>query len=504
MIRSVRLSTLFVLGAFFSSPLLAAPFASNILLSGTNVSFILNEDAASLEYSINGGLAVSLTPTKGTHNFTLGSPTDTFSISAAKSDSVGYTLATGGTIAATANGLSQATAQSGFRLISDDTNNLVKYNSPRGVSVSNNPNAPQFGTVYIANSAAGTTGGRSVGDGMYAVRADQTDAFGYGNTAQDPGNKFDGVSASSSSPFRVFVAANGEVYVSDFSDANGNVWRLNSTMTTDDQLLNGVGGPTSLPAGQNHGSTTAAYVEGSSAGGNLVLYTLDEDLTTLQVTGAGSSTDKNSLWRYDINGASVPFGAMPTKVNLTNELVGLATSDLERGADGKFYLAQTRSAGNEAGIVVLDAAGSKVFDSLTATRALLANPAAVDIYRNVQAIAVSADQKWLAVMVNDSDVSVIPLVAGIPDLANRLIVDTGTDVISGRDIAFDAAGNIHYVSSGQALYRVLSPGGQTLAVTSWNGNSFSFQMFVPEPASGMLIAWGMAAVGLVLRRRRGV
>jgi hypothetical protein len=99
---------------------------------------------------------------------------------------------------------------------------------------------------------------------------------------------------------------------------------------------------------------------------------------------------------------------------------------------------------------------------------------------------------------------VIPLVAGIPDLANRLIVDTGTDVISGRDIAFDAAGNIHYVSSGQALYRVLSPGGQTLAVTSWNGNSFSFQMFVPEPASGMLIAWGMAAVGLVLRRRRGV
>jgi hypothetical protein len=57
----------------------------------------------------------------------------------------------------------------------------------------------------------------------------------------------------------------------------------------------------------------------------------------------------------------------------------------------------------------------------------------------------------------NSDVSVIPLVNGIPDLANRQIVDTGADITSGRDIAVDAAGNIHYVSSGQAIYRVLAP-----------------------------------------------
>jgi PEP-CTERM motif len=500
MIRSIRLSFFFALCASISSALVASPFASNILLTGggTNVSFILNEDADALTYSINGGVDVSLTPTKGIHSFAI-APADLFAIKASKNET-GYALPTGGSIAPVATGLSVATSQSGFKLISDDINPLVRFNSPRGVSVSNDPNAPQFGTAYVANSAAGNTTGvvRAVGDGMYAMRADQTDAFAYGNTAQDPGNKFDGAGASANSPFRVVVASNGEVYVSDFSDANGNIWRMNSAMTTDDQTLFGVGGPTAIPAGQFHGSTTAAYVEGSSAGGNLVMYTLDEDLTTFAATGAGSTTDKNALWRYDINGAAVPFTGAPTKVNVTNELVPLATSDLDRGADGKFYLGQFRSAGGEAGVVVLDASGNKLFDSLTASRTLLGNPTAVDILRNTQAIAVSPDQKWLAVMVNNSDVAVIPLVGGIPDLAGRLIVDTGTDVASGRDIAFDAADNIHYVSSGQALYRVLAPGGQTTAVTQWNGSSysFSFAITVPEPASCMLMLFGLvAAIG---------
>jgi hypothetical protein len=94
----------------------------------------------------------------------------------------------------------------------------------------------------------------------------------------------------------------------------------------------------------------------------------------------------------------------------------------------------------------------------------------------------------------------LPLINGIPDLANRLDVNTGTNVNSGRDIAFDAADNIYYVSSGQALLRVLSPGGQTLNITSWNGNSYSFASFVPEPSSVLLCLIG--ALGWVGARRR--
>jgi hypothetical protein len=89
-------------------------------------------------------------------------------------------------------------------------------------------------------------------------------------------------------------------------------------------------------------------------------------------------------------------------------------------------------------------------------------------------IAISPDDKYLAGMLNFSQVVVLPLTNGIPDLANRLVVNTPTAINSGRDIAFDAADNIHYVSSGQAVYRVLAPGGHTLTTLSWDGTSYAF------------------------------
>jgi len=164
----------------------ANPYASNVVISGTSVSFILNESADSLTYSLNGGAPVSLDGSgKGLKTFTLDSPTDTFSIHAARTDAIGYTIPTGNTVASSANGLSVTTNTNGFRLISDDANTLNKYNSPRGVAVSNNPNAPNFGTTYVTNSLAGAVGGRTLtGKGLYAQRADQSDAFGYGNAAQ--------------------------------------------------------------------------------------------------------------------------------------------------------------------------------------------------------------------------------------------------------------------------------------------------------------------------------
>ncbi len=497
-------------GLVVSSAALAAPYASNVTQSGTTVSFILNEPADVLNVSINGGPRVTIAgaASKGTKSFTLGSPTDTYSILAGKTDTVGYKIPTGGTIAVAAGGLSQITNESGLRLITDDANPLGRFNSPRGISVALNPAAPNFGTTYVANSAAGTVAANTptgytlpartlTGDGLYAVRADQSDAFGFNNAAQNGGITNWAATPSASAPFRIYSHSDGNVYISDFSDATGTVWRMSNNLTGGSAVLAGIGGPTALPAGQNHGSTTAVYVEGSQAGGNLSVYTLDEDLTTLQVSGAGSAIDKNSLWKYSVNGSATPYSAMPTKVGGTVLLTG-ATSDLTRGADGKFYVAQNRSGGAEAGLWVLDSAGSVIFDSLNASRTLLANPAANDIFRNVLAMDVSADQKWMAVMLNGSDVAVVPLVNGIPDIANRLVVNTGSDVNSGRDIAFDAAGNIHYVSSGQALYRSIAPGGVTYALTENTGGVPSFRM-VPEPAALAAIA-GVALIGL--RRRK--
>ena len=63
---------------------------------------------------------------------------------------------------------------------------------------------------------------------------------------------------------------------------------MSNTLTGGTQVLVGVGGPSTVPAGQNHGSTTAVFVTGTAAG--TTLYTLDEDLTSSNVFAGGSTS----------------------------------------------------------------------------------------------------------------------------------------------------------------------------------------------------------------------
>ena len=325
----------FWLSEGLSSSARGAAYASGVSINGTTVSFILNEPADQLSITLNGTSTISLDgSTSGVKTFNLGSTSDTFAITASTNDPIGYTIPTGGTIAPVGTGLSQASNAGGFMLISDDTNPLVRFNSPRGVTVATDPNNSQFGTAYISNSAAGSTSGvvRAVGDGLYGLKADQSDAFGNGNTAVPTG--FEGT-PSTSSPFRLSVGADHNVYVADFSDANGGVYRMSNTLTGGTQVLVGVGGPSTVPAGQNHGSTTAVFVTGTAAG--TTLYTLDEDLTSSNVVAGGSTADKNSLWKYEI-GTATQYAGLPSKVNSGAALVPLATSDLDVGLNGDFYL----------------------------------------------------------------------------------------------------------------------------------------------------------------------
>jgi hypothetical protein len=126
---------------------------------------------------------------------------------------------------------------------------------------------------------------------------------------------------------------------------------------------------------------------------------------------------------------------------------------------------------------VLDATGVEVFNSLTKTRELSGVGTTPDIFANTVGVAISPDQKWLAAMLLNNDVAIVPLIDGIPDIENRMVVDSPLPTTpNGRDIAFDAAGNLHYISSGQGVYRVLAPGGHTVATTSFNGTVFDFDL----------------------------
>jgi hypothetical protein len=597
-----------------SSIVHATPYASGITLtnSGTTVNYIMNEDSDVLQIKIGGG---SYAPApdgaaKGPHQFTI-TAGDTFSIQAERTES-GFLTNTGGTIAKTANGLAYDSAQGdNGALMSTLSNPLTKFNSPRGVSVSQNPNAPNFGRVYISNSAPATNtppfGGRTAnpGDGVYALNADQTDAYGYGDTAQ--GSAVLGAAATANTPYKLTVASSGEVYVAGFGDAISGVWRMPHNLSTIDQVLNGTTGPgdwspgpaspscgSCLPVGQNHGSVTSVYATGSSATGDLVVYTIDEDMTAAQLTRANASdpkgTDNNKVWKYNIGSGTLPYSAMPTAVTANSPIITAFSilADMDRGADGKFYLSQNRSQpANTSGVFVTDANGNTLFDSRLATAALrpgtpgaLANdryastPAGDfnhdgtmnaadyviwrkqsgtsgpdadanndgtvdvldyniwkggnsltggsietgfgdtvnDLYSNVFALAVSPDQKWLATLHNNNTILVTPLVSGIPDVANRLAISIGSTTISARDVAWDAAGNLHMVSSGQGQYLVLGPGGHTQTTLSWTGSTYAFNSTtlpgagsslgtIPEPGSLLLAFGGLLAAGSIRRRR---
>jgi hypothetical protein len=493
-----------------SSRALAVSYASNITKTGTTVNFILNSPADVLSYSINGGAPIALDgTTKGAKTFNLTSASDTFSIIAERNDPVGFTIPTGTTIATTATSLTQDSAGAGLTILSDDASPLNRFNSPRGLGVSRDPNASNFGSIYITNSVAGSVTAtvdpnpilparNLLEEGVYALRADGSDAFGYGDTAKNPGTNQDGFPAfsanSANSPYRIAVGPTGEVYVADYSDINGTVFKLNSDLSgNSDIVLAGIGGPgwnagatpptaplypdgTSIPPEQNHGSISSLYIDGSLAGGDLVVYGVDEDINSAHFGGTAQN-DRNSIWRWDVGGTA-NSSVTPTKIGggmIGDFPAGGIAIDMDRGDDGKFYLSQYRSAGLQVGIQVLDENGVEVFNSLTKTRELSGVATTPDIFANVHGISVSPDQQWLAAMLINNDIAMIPLVDGIPDIENRIVVDSPLPATgNGRDVAFDAAGNLHYVSSGQGVYRVLAPGGHSIATTTWDGTKFVF------------------------------
>ena len=119
-----------------SSRALAVSYASNIAKTGTTVNFILNSPADVLSYSINGGAPIALDgTTKGAKTFNLTSASDTFSITATRTDATGYAIPTGELKGAVGtgwtSGLSQQTNVAGLTMLSDDANVLNRVRSSR-------------------------------------------------------------------------------------------------------------------------------------------------------------------------------------------------------------------------------------------------------------------------------------------------------------------------------------------------------------------------------------
>jgi hypothetical protein len=450
-----------VLGALLAcsglaSVALAVPYASSLKNQGGVISFILNEPADNVKLVYNGTTTVDLGAL----------PKGLFSTN----------LAVSGTfkVAVSRN------AAGGWVQTSSDTNNTSKYNSPRGLAINRNPKSPYFGRVYVANSAAGSSLGRTLGDGIYLLNADQSDAVGQGDTALTAGLNF--TTGGASSPYRVKVGEDDNVYITDWSDAAGNLLVADPNMSSGSgqmvfqALASGTTAANPITSANNHGSIDSAVVIGSLAQGNLTVYTVDEDMQSNRDDAAKLMLE--SVWRYDIGAGPLPYTGDPPPepffLNPTMGTIGGQFMDLDRGPDGKVYLANRRSSGTEPGLFIIDPTGTLLWQSLEASQAV---GETTDILKGTISVAVSADGKYLAVMsYYDNHVTVVEMADGIPDLTKRTVLSPYGTTAAGRYIAFDPANNLHMLSSGYALYRVLSLGGSTVATTTSDG---SFNVEVP-------------------------
>jgi hypothetical protein len=471
-----------VLCVFFAlchASLHATPYATALTNSGSNISFRLNESADSVKVlSGNGALIRDLGALPAGVFATNLVVSGEFKIEVTKVSGLGYI---------------QGTALQ----ISSDSNNLLRFNSGRGVAVNNDPASPYFGRVYVANSASGSTtaGPRAVGDGIYVLNSDGTDALGQGNSALNGGLTFFSTGGdAANTPWHIEVGQDGRLYISDFSTNTGSIYVTDANVSTGSgaNVLQGQGVPSRPTASTIHGrlgSSPLAF--GSLEQGNLVLYALEGDISS-----SAAGTFKNGLRRWDVGAGPLPSSANPVNLSGSGLLLDIAgvNVDLERGPDGKFYLLQNRSAGNEPGIVVIDpnvdadANGlyDLVFNSLTATRALTGDPSSTDILFQSRSVKISPDGRFMAIVRDDSKTWIIPLINGIPDLVARKLLNTGS-VTLGRDVSFDAAGNLYVLSSGTQLLRIYSPGLKSIATTGSSGTFFVTNTF-PDTTSVSLRA----------------
>lgn len=450
----------------------ATPYATCLTNNSGVISFRLNEAATTVKILWGGGassytlgaVAKGLTVT----NLSAQGVTSPFQVEAAKTGS--------GTVA----------------LISDDAVVANQFYSPRGLAVNRRPASPYFGRVYVGENGGTNASARITTDGIYLLNADSSDAVGQGNTGLKggittlPSGTWED---SASIPWQITVGEGDDrVYICDWTDNHGNLYTADANMTPGNgtNALKAIfsataPGNAAVPVGpnNNHGSPNTAIVTGSQVAGDLTLWTVDEDYQS--DPAATALTEMNSLWKYEVGAGSFPYEGTPTRMGPGPALsYAPNTCGLARGTNGYFYHLQTRSAGAETCLNVVDSstAMAVVYKSRTNWIAL---GYARDWFSNSVSVAVSPDQRYLAVLRAGGQVVVAPLVNGIPKLEGSFeFAGAGTS----RQVAFDAADNIYLVSSATERMRVYSLGNTATASTMSNpagngGEGGSFSLVMP-------------------------
>jgi hypothetical protein len=464
-----------VLLSCVSLQLHARPYATGLTNESGTITFRLNESADSVLVVSGGGATTNDLGAlaAGLHTFPLG-VSSPFEVHVSKTSPPGFITPI-------------SPNRSAVLQIGEDSL-LTRFNQPRGVAVNTDPASPYFGRVYVANGAAAASPfPRAVGDGIFVLNPDLTDALGQGDAPLTGGLDFG--TGGTVSPYRLTIGPDGSLYIADWSDTTGSLYLTDANVGAGSgtNILGGpVGSPFPVTTTRIHGSIAAAVVEGSVATGDLRAYVIDEDMQNDRTSTA--QTMRNSLWRHDIGGTlPPPADVLPTLLRQGgSDWIAFAsqTMDLDRGTNGYFYVFDNRSVGSDrSGLTVLGTNGSDLlFSSLPASRAFTGNATENDLLRATGGGAVSPNGDYVALInIETNGLTVVPLIDGVPDITNRLVFHgMGVAAPQGRDVAFDRAGNLYAVSQGAGLLRAFSPGGTSTTITGSDG---TFRMVLPASVS---------------------
>ncbi len=405
--------------AFAASTALAIPYASGVKRTGDTVTFILNHAAASVEVLRDGANPVSPGTEPGLHSFSMAGFI-TFQIIVTGNDAPGWK-----------------------QYVPDGTN--TSFYVPLGVSINKNPSSPNFGKVYVSEAQGGAVGVgyRTTTSGIYVLNADGSDA-GWADGGVD------WAGAGNSAPFKSTIGPDGHLYVADLS--RDLAFEFNDDLSVATQLID----ETNRGVDQYvHG----IWVEGTQAGGDRRIYL---------VNGNYNDTVGRGLIRYDLGAEAMAMTYdTGTPILTPAYYTQYYPFDVALDSNGDFYVNQYRAtAGQAYPITKFNGAAEVPLDDDVIWEAS-------DQYTGAYGI----DINELTGRVAYGDY----YTGGVFffDMTTGEFVETFDAGNRIRELAFDAAGNLVTVDNSLEWARFWSPGGYTVATTSFDGAKSAFAIFKP-------------------------
>lgn len=483
----------------------ATPYASECTnISGT-IQYYLNETPTSVTVTYEDGthpLSMNpATPAVGLNSFPLGTHTS-------------YTIS-----------VNKVGAGTPIQL-SSDANIYCQWPSLRGLALNSNPKSGNFGRIYIGSSASGSG---KANKGIYVLNSDQSSLLGGTNglTTSFWAN------SSTSGPYRMSVGRQDDnLYVGDLSSANAGVYQFDPNLALSAvQVLGGLGNTAGQAIGVHGEEIGSPKVLGSSAAGNLVLYTTDY-VMPVDADNANStlgyntvSGDYNNIFQYQIGANAFPW-TNPPNLAINAQVPSIATlvEEVDIGSKtGNIYLGNYRANYAVADLEVFDPTGMNllytsnpnvpsgpdpfnpamtVYGSGTYSDGVTLLPGATGTAVATQnfapyCMAVSPDEKYVACGLVNNAIFIMTINNGLPDPTTLQIIPNYPNDGAHencRGIAWDAGDNVYTISSGTGLLRVFSLGLTTTCVTTNDstGTNGSFSLSAPSISASVTATTPMA------------